>query len=172
MCLIQQEKTDSFDLFYKEYKQQVFHYLCRKIDSLEDAEDLTADIFEYCYRKFNSFDSQKASRRTWLYVIVNSRFKNYLRSKRCFEDIEDYMEFTASDDAPLEQAMEMEQERKQLAWALEHLPQRRREIVIQRYFREKNIEEIAQSLNMTQVNVRVQLFRAIKQMKEWLEKVK
>lgn len=170
MCLLQSESVDSFESFYEEYKEQVFRYLCRKMDSMEDAEDLTSDIFEYCCRQFYRFDPQKASRKTWLYVIVNSRFKNYLRAHRNFEDIEDYMEFTASDDAPMEQAMEMELEREQLARALERLPQRQREIVIQRYFGEKSAAEIARYFGMTQVNVRVQLFRAIQQMKAWIEK--
>lgn len=100
---------------------------------------------------------------------MNSRYKNYLRSRRCFEDIDDYMEFTASDEAPMEQAAEMECERELLARALEQLPERQRKIVVQKYFCDKSAAEIAENLGMTQVNVRVQLYRAIQQMKTFIQ---
>lgn len=79
------------------------------------------------------------------------------------------MEFTASDEIPMEQAAELECERELLARALERLPQRQREIVIQKYFLERNASEIAKELGMTQVNVRVQLHRAIQQMKCFIQ---
>jgi len=169
ISLVHPGQTDSFESFYAQYAQQVHRYLYRKTGNVQDAEDLTADIFEYCYRQFNTFDPQKASIKTWLYVIVNSRYKNYLRSRRCFEDIDDYMEFTASDEAPMEQAAEMECERELLARALEQLPERQRKIVVQKYFCDKSAAEIAENLGMTQVNVRVQLYRAIQQMKTFIQ---
>lgn len=165
----QSKQEIAFELFYRQYLQQVRRYLSGKMGNVQDVEDLTSEIFEYCYRQFRTFDPQKASIRTWLYVIVNSRYKNYLRSRRCYEDIEDYMEFTASDEIPMEQAAELECERELLARALERLPQRQREIVIQKYFLERNASEIAKELGMTQVNVRVQLHRAIQQMKCFIQ---
>lgn len=172
MLLVPSEQVGSFDSFYAEYRQPVFRYLCGKMNNAQDAEDLTADIFEYCFRQYTAFDPQKASRKTWLYVIVNSRYKNYLRSRRCFEDIEDYMDFTPSDDAPLEQAIEMEQERSALTKALERLPQKQREIVISKYFLGKSTDEIAKRLEMTPVNVRVQLYRALQKMKGYIQSEK
>lgn len=108
---VQTEKTIPFESFYEQYIQQVRRYLSGKMGNAQDAEDLTSEIFEYCFRQYHTFDPGKASLRTWLYVVVNSRYKNYLRSRRCFEDIEDYMEFTASDETPMEQAAELDCER-------------------------------------------------------------
>ena len=79
------------------------------------------------------------------------------------------MDFTPSEDAPLEQAIEMEQERSVLTKALEQLPQKQREIVISKYFLEKSTDEIAQKLGMTPVNVRVQLYRALQKMKVYIQ---
>lgn len=169
MLQIPAERQNTFDCFYAQYRQPVFRYLCGKMNSVQDAEDLTADIFEYCLRQFDAFDPQRASRKTWLYMIVNSRFKNYLRSRRCFEDIEDYMECTPSDGTALEQAAELEQERDLLARALKQLSQRQREIVVSRYFLGKSTKEIAQKLGMSPGNVRVQLYRTLQQMKEYIQ---
>ena len=162
----QAELTCQFEELYRTYYQQVVNYLNTKIGNFHDAQDLASSIFEYCYRQLPAFDAGKASLKTWLYVIVNSRYKNYLRDRRAFEDVEDYMDFTASDDAPLEQAMEAEEERKWLAKALEMLPERQKQIVVLKYFTELNSAQIAQRLKMTESNVRVQLFRAMKRLQE------
>ena len=82
------------------------------------------------------------------------------------------MDFTPSDDAPLEQAIEMEQERSALTKALERLPQKQREIVISKYFLGKSTDEIAKRLEMTPVNVRVQLYRALQKMKGYIQSEK
>ena len=79
------------------------------------------------------------------------------------------MEFAASDETPMEQAAELDCERELLARALERLPQRQREIVVQKYFFEKSAAEIGKELGMTQVNVRVQLYRALQQMKAFMQ---
>ncbi len=162
----QPDAAYSFEELYQTFYQQVVHYLNGKIGSYHDAEDLASGIFEYAYQKFSTFDPAKASVKTWLYVIVNSRYKNYLRDRRCFDDVEDYMDFVASDDAPLEQAMEMEEERAWLARALEALPDRQRRIVVLKYFEDLNSAQIAERLNMTESNVRVQLFRALKRLQD------
>lgn len=159
----------TFDAFYAEYSQQVLRYLEKKMRSQEDAEDLTADVFEYCYRKFHTFDPARASIKTWLYMIVNSRYKNYLRDHRCFEDVDDYRDLVASDDTPMEQAVEVEEERQILARVLQMLPERQRKIVILKYFSDMTSGQIAERLGMTESNVRVQLFRAMKQLQELLK---
>lgn len=46
MLLVPSEQVGSFDSFYAEYRQPVFRYLCGKMNNTQDAEDLTADIFE------------------------------------------------------------------------------------------------------------------------------
>lgn len=162
----QTELNDRFEELYRTYYRQVVNYLNAKIGNYHDAEDLASNIFEYCCRQLPTFDPAKASLKTWLYVIVNSRYKNYLRDHRAFENVEDYMDFTASDDAPLEQAMEAEEERQWLAKALEQLPERQKQIIVLKYFTSLSSEQIAQRLKMTQSNVRVQLFRAMKRLQD------
>lgn len=159
----------SFDELYRLYFMQVVNYLNRRLGNYHDAEDLAAGIFEYAYRLLPSFDPEKASVKTWLYVIVNSRYKNYLRDRRELDNLDDYMDYVASDDAPLEQALEVEEERKWLAQALEALPERQRQIVVLKYFGELTSSQIAGRLKLSESNVRVQLFRAMKRLQELAE---
>lgn len=160
------ENCYAFDKFYRTFYPQVVNYLNRKICNFHDAEDLAASIFEYAYGRFHTFDAEKASIKTWLYVIVNSRYKNYLRDRRELDDVDDYTDFVASEEAPMEQAMEMEEERKWLAEALKRLPERQREIIVLKYFSDLNSKQIGERLGMTESNVRVQMFRAMKRLQD------
>ena len=51
----------SFDEIYYGYYIKVNRYIKKKINNPEDANDLTQDVFEYCYRKLDSFDPNKSS---------------------------------------------------------------------------------------------------------------
>ena len=72
----------NFDDFYKEYYNQVYWYIYKKINHIENAQDLAGDVFCSCYKNFNNYDPQKSSITTWLYVIVNNRLKNYYRDRK------------------------------------------------------------------------------------------
>lgn len=160
-----------FDSFYQAYYPQVLKYLAKKMSSYQDAEDLTADIFEYCYIQFQNYDAQKASLKTWLYIIVNSRYKNYLRDNRIFEDVDEFADCIASPEQPMELALEIEEQRMVLFKLLESLPDRQKEIVVLKYFNNLSSSEIADKLHMSDGNVRVLLFRAIKKMQDLLKQI-
>lgn len=170
MAFNHSKNIQSFEDLYASYYQQVVGYLNHKIQNFADAEDLAGEIFEYCYKQFSNYNPSKASIQTWLYVIVNSRYKNYLRDHRFSEDIDDYADIAVSDQIPMEQAVEIQEERQILAKVLEQLPERQRKIVIYKYFGDMSTAQIAEKLGMTEGNVRVQLFRTIKQMQDLLNK--
>ena len=69
---------------------------------------------------------------------------------------------------PLENILSKERNRL-LYHAIEHLPERQREIVMMQYFGGLGQKEIAKVLHMTPENVRVSAHRAKKQMKNYME---
>lgn len=162
------DKAMTFDKFYTMYYQQVVGYLNRKIQNYSDAEDLASEIFEYCYKQFTTYDPAKASIQTWLYVIVNSRYKNYLRDHRFSEDIDDYADIAVSDALPMEQAVEIQEERQMLAKVLEQLTERERKVIIYKYFMDMTAAQIADKLDLSEGNVRQILFRTLAKMQKLL----
>ena len=68
-----------YETFYRENYTRVLNYVYKKISHKEDAEDLTSEVFLYCYRHYDDYDPSKGKRSTWLYLITNSRIKNYYR---------------------------------------------------------------------------------------------
>ena len=71
-----------FESFYTKYYDRVYWYIFKRVNHIEESQDLTADIFCACYKYFDSYDPEKSSVGTWLYVIVNNKLKNYYRAKK------------------------------------------------------------------------------------------
>lgn len=152
----------SFSEFYDSNYKKVVDYINRKIRNPHDAEDLASEIFMYCYTHYEDYDPSKSSLSTWLYLIVNSRLKNHYRDAKTCVEIETVVGVLPDETIDMDVCIYLQQLRKQLEKAMEKLPERQRKIVIMRYFEEKSNGEIADELGLTQVNVRVQLSRALK----------
>ncbi len=151
-----------FDAFYRENYPKVCSWLKNKISNPDDAEDIASDAFAYYYKNLEKYDRKKASPVTWLYVIVNSRWKNYMRDKRTNDDIE---EIDLPGDSDIEQAYYLQELRDAIADALLTLSERQRKVVILSYFQGKNAVEIAGMLGISAANARMELSRALKKLR-------
>jgi len=163
------EETLSFEEYFNRYYSQVLGYVIKKIGNYHNAEDLTMECFAICYRKFDEFDSQKASFGTWLYTIVNNKIKNYYRDNKHFEVINSNLNFSVNFSDDLEEASYIQHLRDILADALEQLNEVQRKIIIYKYYKKMNSNEIAQILGLSSGNVRVQLARTLEKMRRYFE---
>lgn len=159
--LLPKNPTPPFDTFYSEHYNRVLNYLKSKIDIAEDAEDVVSDIFLYCYQHYADYDPQKSSLTTWLYLIVNSRLKNYYRDHVTYTDFETVSNITPDDGLDLDQGVYLEQLHDFIMNSIKSLPERQQTIIILRYFKNCTSEEIAEKLGITPGNVRVLLSRAL-----------
>lgn len=156
-----------FTAFYTEFYTKIVYYLAKKIGNMQDAEDLASNVFLYCYEHFDSYDPSKAAPGTWLFIIVNSRLKNWYRDRRVFQDIEDVSLTLTDDSTPMEEAMILQEKRDFLAKALDILSDTERQLVIYRYFKHYSGDEIAQRTGMRPETARVKLSRAIDKMERY-----
>ena len=159
----------SFEEYFQAYYQQAFRYTMKKVSNLSIAEDITMDTFVACYHKFETFDPQKAKFATWLYVALNNRIKNYYRDKKDYDCLDDHNDIAGSQEDEMLQSIYLSEMRSALATALETLNDIQRQIVIKKYFSNMSSNEIADDIGTTPGNVRVQLTRAIKKLKEYFE---
>ena len=161
----------SYSCFYEKYHHEVFNYLRRKCSSSEDANDLTQNVFMYCWQHYSEYDKRKASYRSWLYVIVISRWKNYCRQKKFTYNIEDFEDSLWDEKNDISRANDLEELRNAIAKQLLSLSSREREIVILHFFRKQTSKEIACLLGISESNVRQIQRRALQKMKTGLEEI-
>ena len=71
-----------FEILMDRYKNNIYNFILRYISSKEDSEDLTQEIFVKVFFKISSFDSSKASFKTWFFTITKNSIYNKLKEKK------------------------------------------------------------------------------------------
>ena len=136
---------------YRDYHGKVFGYIRSKINSVQDAEDITADVFVKAFEKLDSFDESKASLSTWIYTITRNTLTDYFRTRKEFAEIPETMEADTSleDDVCNTEMLEV------LAKTLETLDERERDIIILRFYSGKTLREISSQMGISYAYVKV-----------------
>lgn len=156
---------EDYESFYRAYYGLVLGYLKNRTNSYSDAEDVTAKVFLYCYEKWDSYDPSKASQQTWLFMIVRSRWIDFLRSNKSHDNIDELDEYLVLGDDPIDNAIRLQAIRQELAKALKSLPENQRTAIIMRFFGDYSDSEIALRLNTSEGNIRVLIHRGINKLK-------
>ena len=150
-----------FEQVYEKYYPEVLHYVQGKTAGYHDAEDLTGDIFLYCYRNYEKYDPTRSSLATWLYLIVNSRLKNYYRDRKEHVDFSELEDYLFDEETDMERSVYLEELRDCLSEKLLLLPEKQRKAIILRYFRDWDYSDIAKELDVSPGNARVMISRAL-----------
>ena len=162
-----QNSAVTYEIFYNEYYPMILRYLTKKCSSPQDAEDLANECFLYCYKNWNQYDPDKSTRKTWLYLVVQSRWKNYLRDRKQHYNLEDFENIIPGKDL-IEQAVRLQAIRTELSVVLQQLPEN---LVHAFLVDEGPDDEIAEWLGISKGNVRVIIHRALQYMSKKYESV-
>lgn len=168
----QDRKKPPFERFYEEHYFRLIRYLYGKTGNMQDAEDIAGDVFVYCYQNYDNYDPEKGTLTTWLYLVTNSRVKNHYRDRRPSSDYSEFEEWLFSVEPDMDRAVYLEQLRAFIAEQLEMLPERQRQAVVLRFFKEMSFEDIARQLDTTPGNVRTMLSRTLSRLEEKLSATK
>ena len=94
--------------------------------------------------------------------------KTYYRDRKQHLDISDFEDWLLADATDMSRAVYIEQLRRFLTEQIKTLPEKQQQVIIMRFFQEKDFEEIAIALDTSQGNIRVMLTRAIAKLKNSL----
>ena len=82
--LIERSKKDDFEAFeslISLYQKPILNFTYRMLGNIEDAEDVTQEVFVKAYKGIKSFDG-KSSFKTWLYKIASNAAMDELRKRK------------------------------------------------------------------------------------------
>lgn len=157
-------KVQELQAFYQENIGLMYRYVYSKVGNREEAEDLTSQIFMKAVR---GMDSQRGtlSAQKWLFQVARTTIADYWRSR--------YRISTSSLDALLEAGWEGPAQETGTAGAdreqdervrriLQALPERDREVLTCRFLLSLSIRDTAVRMGLTEANVKVVQFRALK----------
>lgn len=154
---------------YEAYRKIVMLYIYRKIDSWDDAEDLTQDAFLRLldYHALLHADTIKS----FLFTIVRNLVNDYLRRHYKWQEISSYV-------YEMSPVGDVEGESRVMAADLEHqektrlsmLPPQRRLVYEMSRFEDKSVSDIAVSLNLSVRTVENHLFIGRREIREFIKK--
>lgn len=162
-------KDTYFEKIYGSYYQSILNYMFCRVHNRAIAEELAADVFLLAYKNLDSYDHSKSFITTWLCAIAANHVRNYYKRQKKWECIlvgDEIEELSEQVDCIAQ---------KELSLLLEHaicvLPERNRQIVYMKYYRDMTSQEIASRLHVSSGNVRIILKRSLAKMQEVLKSV-
>jgi len=161
----QRDKPDmqEFQAFYEDNLVRVYRFVFQSVRNREEAEDLTSQIFLKALRYYDP-ERNVPSARSWLFKIAHTTMADYWRSH--------YRLMISSLDVRLEVGWEgpaaegmlgtHERAAERVYDLLQALPERYREVLRYRFLFNLSIRETAATMGVSEANVKVLQFRALK----------
>ena len=161
---------ESFRVLVRAYLKPIYSFVYRYVGSMQDAEDVTQEVFVKVWKNLDNFDKQR-SFKTWIFTIAKNTSIDFLKKSRSAsggrkivpfsqfstrdrfafggENVGEkiFFEETLTDPAPLpDELMERASVAQILSSAMEKLSPQYRMVLFLRYNDHFTFREIAQSL--------------------------
>jgi RNA polymerase sigma-70 factor, ECF subfamily len=168
---------DRFELLVERYQTRLVNYLYRMVRNLEEAHDLTQEVFIRVYQALDRYDSQYRFS-TWLFRVAQNAAIDVIRkrriqlvplTRRADEGSDATVDLELPDGQP--SALDSLQGREldaSIRAAIDTLPWEYRELILLRHYGELAYEEIAEVKAMPLGTVKNKLFRARQMLKQQL----
>jgi RNA polymerase sigma-70 factor, ECF subfamily len=155
--------VQEFQTLYQENLGLIYRYVYSKVGNREEAEDLTSQIFIKAVR---GVDQERGvqSIQKWLFQVARTTIADYWRAyyRVSTNSLEELLEAGWEGPADEEPAAASNQPAERVKRILQALPQHYREVLTCRFLLNLSIKETALSMGLTEANVKVLQFRALK----------
>jgi len=170
--LIDSSQEEGFRALFQQYQSYVYAIVWRRICAVgtkEDAEECVSDVFTEVFLHYDEIEP--GSLQGFLATVANRRavdcFRRHTAQKSQFTIDADTIPEQASDED-----IEAQSDAKSLSRFLHEqilaLGEPDSTIILHKYFYERSTSEIAASLKLSPVNVRVRMSRALKRLRTLL----
>jgi len=156
-----------FEELYEKYFARVHNYIRYRVISLDAADDIVSSVFEKVLDGYADFDPARAPVEAWLFAIARNTLNDYFRRRkvRGWFSISDKEENIASGESVEREALKNEDGARVLG-ALARLSDQERELIAMRFTFNMSVRAIAAETGLSESNVGVIFFRAMKKLKE------
>jgi RNA polymerase sigma-70 factor (ECF subfamily) len=159
--------AQSFRTLYEENLGVVYRFIYSKVGNREEAEDLTSQVFLKAVR---GLDRERGGQsiQSWLYQVARTTIADYWRAfyKVRATSLEGMLE--QGWEEPAEERVELASYRpeERVRRLLDLLPPHYREVLTCRFLLNLSIKETAERMELSEANVKVLQFRALKKAAE------
>lgn len=171
--------SDAFEQLVLSYEKPIYNLCLRMCGNADDAMDLTQETFLKAWRSLGSFRADAAFS-TWLYRLCSNLCIDHLRREQKRKVLPLHVEDGEGDERPLEvpdpaagpeDHLSAQEDRQQVADALQSLEPEYREALTLRVVHELSYADIAAVLQVREGTVKSRIARAREKMREAMQKL-
>ncbi len=147
----------------------VFSFVLKKVQDRTIADELTVAVFAKILTKLNLYD-ENFQFKTWILTIAQNSVIDYWRKKSREEVFtDDFKDVKNEFEKSPEELLISKQQQQHIVSTIASMDAQYRKIIELRFFEEKSIKEIAETLNISVANTKVRIMRAKKILAELLK---
>lgn len=165
------QNPERFAPLYDKYYKKIFNYVYQRMDSKDTAFDITGQVFLKALTNLNRYEYKGVPFASWLYRIAHNEVMQLFRSqkdKRAINaDIGD-LRYICEENEELFFEEYIPAIKKLIA----ELKEDDLQLVELRFFEKRPFKEIAEILDITEVNAKVKMYRVVEKLKKSLSKLK
>ena len=168
---------DAMSVLIDRYQKPLSRYLRRiGVYKEEDVQDLLQDIFIKIYKNINSFNKD-LSFSSWIYRISHNEAISFFRHNKArpegnmLDDSEEMLFRIEDESIDLIQEIDQTINAKFLQKAILGLDQKYRDVLVLRYFEDRDYENISDILQIPKGSVATLIHRAKSRLKDKLKKL-
>lgn len=163
-----QGDAEAFGDLYERHLDEILRYVFYRVANRSEAEDLTETVFLKAWEALPRFASSKVNLRALLYRIAHNVVVDHYRMRKATPTLFDV---PLRDDHPSpEQRVQTREQNQRLAQAIQSLDANLQNVIICRFINGLSHSETAQIMGKREGHVRVLQHRALKKLRQWLEK--
>ena len=140
--------TESFDKFFEIFTPKLVAWVTSRGCAMGEAESVVQDVMVAAWSRAKSFDSSKASARTWIYTLARNRMIDLYRSGARRAAAHEQVGTIAETMEEVQDEPQKDLARNQVIDAVETLPIEQRDVIFKVYFEGRSHREIAEDLDL------------------------
>lgn len=161
---------EKFAPLYDKYYKQIFNYVYQRMESKDTAFDITGQVFLKALTNLQKYQFKGVPFASWLYRIAHNEVMQLFRTqkdKRAINaDIGDLRFICEENEEPF-----FEEYIPAIKKLIQELNSDDLQMVELRFFEKRPFKEIAEILDITEVNAKVRMYRIIEKLKKSLSKL-
>lgn len=161
-------KLEKMGLLFERYHRQVFGFYYRMCGDAELSEDLVQNLFLRMLKYRHTF-SGEGQFRAWMYQMARNLLVDHYRKQKKmlkddFKEVERLWEDEETERSKEENVLTLEK-------AMQYLSDEKRELLVLSRYQGLRYREIAEMKDTTEANIKVKVFRAIRELREIFQKM-
>jgi len=166
-----QGDREAFGLLYERYVERIFNYVYYRTGNLDDAEDLTARVFQRAMNHIGNYTDRGVPFSAWLYRIAHNIIIDDARQqqRRPTGELHDGLSLPSEADPDYLVGRKLENER--IRRALDQLTPEQKEVIILRFGEGMTAPQVAHILGKSEEAVRALQRRGLANLRRLLSPI-